>query len=123
MQNGGMEQIMNNPCVSVSLPRLERLSLEGWTSTPSAPPLVLPNSVVLTLSRSLHRMMQRMMNGMGGGGGGAGGMPDINELMQDPTMRRMAEQFGSAMGGGAGGAGGRGGQGGQGGEGNGNMYS
>jgi len=27
-------------------------------------------------------MMQRMMNGMGGGGGG---MPDIGELMNDPT--------------------------------------
>ncbi|GAA5933582.1 uncharacterized protein JCM15063_001354 [Sporobolomyces koalae] len=45
--------------------------------------------------------MRRMMESMQGGGG----MPDMASLMADPEMRRMAESFGSMMGGPPGGAG------------------
>ncbi|KAM0786355.1 hypothetical protein ACM66B_001826 [Microbotryomycetes sp. NB124-2] len=43
-------------------------------------------------------MLRNMMNGAGG----AGGMPSLEQMMADPEMRRMAEQFGRSMGGGAG---------------------
>lgn len=48
-------------------------------------------------------MLQQMMSGMGGGGGG---MPDMSALLNDPAMRRMAEQMGAGRG--AGGAAGEG---------------
>ncbi|KAK4050287.1 Small glutamine-rich tetratricopeptide repeat-containing protein 2 [Microbotryomycetes sp. JL201] len=47
-------------------------------------------------------MLRNMMNGAGGGGG----MPSLEQMMADPEMRRMAEQFGRSMGGGAGRGGG-----------------
>lgn len=46
-------------------------------------------------------------------------MPDMSALMNDPTMRAMAEQFGAAMGGGGAGARRNDGDDGD----NGNMYS
>ncbi|KAF1946117.1 hypothetical protein EJ02DRAFT_441351 [Clathrospora elynae] len=34
-----------------------------------------------------------MLGGMGGGGGGGGGMPDLAGLMQNPMMRQMAQNL------------------------------
>ncbi|GAA5917570.1 hypothetical protein JCM6882_001982 [Rhodosporidiobolus microsporus] len=82
-------------------------------------PAIMQAAQSMMANGGLERMMnnplmQQMMGSMGGGGGG---MPDMNALMNDPDMRRLAEQFGGAMGGGAGaGRGGRGGN-------NDNMYS
>ncbi|KAL9106753.1 MAG: hypothetical protein Q9227_008252 [Pyrenula ochraceoflavens] len=47
--------------------------------------------------------VQNMMNGLRGGGeGGGGGMPDLGSLMNDPSMREMAQNFMGGMGRGAG---------------------
>lgn len=84
MANGGLEQMMQNPYAAFPLVRRPKANAE-------------PDFC------SLDRMLQQMM---GGAGGGAGGMPDMAALLNDPNMRRMAEQFGAGLGGGAG-AGGR----------------
>ncbi|GAA6032252.1 hypothetical protein JCM8097_007146 [Rhodosporidiobolus ruineniae] len=91
----GLADMMNNPAImNMAQSMMQNGGLERMMNNP---------------------MIQQMMNSMGGGGGE---MPDIGALMNDPTMRQMAEQFGGAMGGGRGGAG-RGSSGGS----NSNMYS
>lgn len=77
MANGGLEGLMNNPYVFFSLQTNHRRTRADL--------------------RGLYSMLRNMMNGAGG----AGGMPDLNAMMNDPAMRRMAEQFGAGMGGGS----------------------
>ncbi|KAF7517458.1 hypothetical protein G7054_g13815 [Neopestalotiopsis clavispora] len=54
--------------------------------------------------------LRQMAESFGGGGGGGGGMPDMASLMNDPSIAEMARNFMGGNGG-AGGAGGAGGNG------------
>lgn len=75
---------------------------------------ILSNPAMMQMAQSmmqnggLERLMQdpsirQMAESFGGGRGGGGGMPDLASLMNNPALRNMAEQFGRGRGAGAGG--------------------